>query len=336
MPDSDTATVTIDTNEEASKKKRFLLPSGTKRKHRWIVTLLGRIGFTAKGVIYSILGGLCCASALDEPTPEGTGSNESPQAVFILLAGAQQIGIPLLVVMSVGLLFYSTWRFWEAATGQGSDKTFSRKKNFFKYRLSPFVSGAVYLSYLSYIIQVMVKLHIYHKNNQEVSTSDNCFPNCWNTTPYGRAGIIIIGIAFLIATITQLIPAFSTTFHKDLKVHLYPNYIKYTVLTLGHIGFLGRAGVFLMVAILMFKASSDDIDVGKYTVGAALDQLRANRGTKAILFIIGLFLVFFGAFAILNVKFKYFPTRPNSGEHPRDDNEMPKLSTDDTMDDPVV
>jgi hypothetical protein len=34
---------------------------------------------------------------------------------------------------------------WEAFTGQGSDKSFSKKKNFFRYRLSPFVSGLVYI-----------------------------------------------------------------------------------------------------------------------------------------------------------------------------------------------
>jgi hypothetical protein len=34
---------------------------------------------------------------------------------------------------------------WEAVTGQGSDKSFSKKKNFFRYRLSPFVSGLVYI-----------------------------------------------------------------------------------------------------------------------------------------------------------------------------------------------
>lgn len=43
--------------------------------------------------------------------------------------------------------------------GQGYDATFSSKKNFFKYRVSPFVSGAVYVTYLVFICK-MVALEV--------------------------------------------------------------------------------------------------------------------------------------------------------------------------------
>jgi hypothetical protein len=42
---------------------------------------------------------------------------------------------------------------------------FSNKKNFFKYRVSPFVSGAVYCSYLVFIVQLL---------HTEVRTCHHC------------------------------------------------------------------------------------------------------------------------------------------------------------------
>jgi hypothetical protein len=51
---------------------------------------------------------------------------------------------------------YIAWRWWECFTFQGADATFSPFKNFFAYRLSPFVSGCVYIAYSYYIIKILI------------------------------------------------------------------------------------------------------------------------------------------------------------------------------------
>lgn len=61
------------------------------------------------------------------------------QGAFILV-GNNHFGYPLLIFMALGVFMYAVWRFWEGVTGQGSDDNFGKFKNFFKYRLSPFVS----------------------------------------------------------------------------------------------------------------------------------------------------------------------------------------------------
>jgi hypothetical protein len=63
-----------------------------------------------------------------------------------------------LSVVAPGLGLYATWRFWEAITGEGYDQYFSKLKNFFKFRLSPFVSGCVYSLYLGFIIYLITKV----------------------------------------------------------------------------------------------------------------------------------------------------------------------------------
>ena len=61
------------------------------------------------------------------------------QGAFILV-GNSTAGVGYLIVMAVGVLLYSCWRYWEGITGQGSDASFGPFKNFFSYRLSSLVS----------------------------------------------------------------------------------------------------------------------------------------------------------------------------------------------------
>lgn len=71
---------------------------------------------------------------------------QAVQGAFILL-GNNNFGYPLLIVMAMSVFMYVCWRFWEGITGQGSDDAFGPSKNFFKYRLSPFVSVSCIYKY---------------------------------------------------------------------------------------------------------------------------------------------------------------------------------------------
>lgn len=53
----------------------------------------------------------------------------------------------------------------------------------------------------------------------------------------------VFGVAFVIAFITQAQNGFSNRWHKDLKAEDQSKAEKYIVYTLGHLGFLARAGV---------------------------------------------------------------------------------------------
>ena len=72
------------------------------------------------------------------------------------------------------------------------------------------------------------------------------------------------------------------------------------VMVAGHIGFLGRAGVFMFVAILMFRTiKSPNINSSDVTtIGNALSQLQRTHGGRAGLFILGFFLLVYGTFAV--------------------------------------
>ena len=136
-------------------RRAFKHPKQIKKKYYKTVQIAGRVGFFTKGFIYSTIGGLTLQSAFTT-----TVHNESPQGVFILFGSFPRgTGYVMLVALFIGVCIYVIWRLWEGTTGQGYDPRFSKKKNFFRYRLSPLASAFVYLLYAAYIVYVFTLKH---------------------------------------------------------------------------------------------------------------------------------------------------------------------------------
>ena len=120
------------------------------------------------------------------------------QGAFILV-GSNTIGIPLLIVLAASLITYCIWRYWEAITGQGADAAFGNLKNFFRYRLSPFVSGAVYSAYTIFVCTLIPK----SRTERSGSASNSSFPDSWTHSAIGKVGLCIAGIAFVAGALSQ-------------------------------------------------------------------------------------------------------------------------------------
>ncbi|KAK9830232.1 hypothetical protein WJX72_010471 [[Myrmecia] bisecta] len=283
----------------------FNHPRGVKRKHRRALRILGKFGWVFKGIVYAIIGGMACKSAVGD---RNGNSNESvsPQGAFILV-GSNQIGIPLLVVLAVGLATYSTWRYWEAITGQGADAEFSNFQNFFRYRLSPFVSGVVYTAYMVYVISLCFT----KRDELEGKVHNQTFPGSWQHSNIGKLGLAICGLAFVIATITQLKQAFWGQYHSDLREDM-PSWLRWFTYVTGFIGILARGAVFLFTAILFFRQIGNAVGDGKTVVGDALESMRDSPGGQVGLFILGLGLIIYGGFAVLMAYVRIFPSPPPS------------------------
>ncbi|KND03904.1 uncharacterized protein SPPG_01356 [Spizellomyces punctatus DAOM BR117] len=280
-------------------------------KHKPAVKVFGRVGFVAKSIIYGVLGGLLIRNAA------GGGEDSSPQGVFVLV-GDNAVGIPLLVVLAVALVFYCIWRFWEAFQGQGSDATFSQKKNFFKYRVSPFVSGAVYTAYTYYVIRTIFTTRSQRDAQQGTEITQSSFPDSWASSgSLGKFGVCFFGLVFLLATFIQFQVAYTGSFKRDLYQNKLENkWIRRLIHGLGHIGFTARGLVFLLVAILMFRSAAGgdgaSADKNHSVTGKAVETLTGNWWGRTILVLLGVGLLLYALFALTNVYYKIFPTPPPS------------------------
>ncbi|KAI9323350.1 hypothetical protein BX666DRAFT_1873402 [Dichotomocladium elegans] len=284
---------------------------GVRPQHVKIVRFIGRSGFIAKGVVYGIIGVLIMTNVTGAYTPNGSQGNESPQGAFLLLGGIPAIGRPILVVMAIGLITYLVWRFWEAITGQGYDATRTARSNFFKYRLSPIVSGGVYCGYLYYLIRM-----IYETSEEQQNTaSSKEFPASWTDSVAGSAFVGIFGLAFLIALVTQVINAATANFIPDLKTSA-PDARKWEARIVnfaGRIGFGARAAMFGTLSGFFWDSLAKRNESGDVNmIAAAIGKLSTHTGGKFFMVLLGLGLIIYGLFAIANAYYKYFPTPPPS------------------------
>ncbi|KAI8073272.1 hypothetical protein BC940DRAFT_364348 [Gongronella butleri] len=285
---------------------RMKRPSGVHPRHEIIVRYLGRVGFVAKGLVYAVMGGLCISTAQHLGTDlEGT---ESPMGAFIFL-GLFTMGTPILIIMFISLLFYSLWRFWEGLLGQGSDATEAPFHNFFRYRFSPCVSGCVYLGYLSYIGKLLSDTR--DERIQEATSPTGCFPGCWSSgNVWHRMAVGIVGVAFVFAFISQIQNGCTGRWHRDLMLHHCTRAERVTMLILGHLGFMARAGVFMFVAVFMFRSLIHSIPSQRDTFSNAINQIIDVHGGTVGLWFLGIGLILFGIFAAAHAYYKYFPTPP--------------------------
>ncbi|CAM0136135.1 unnamed protein product [Umbelopsis sp. WA50703] len=151
---------------------------------------------------------------------------------------------------------------------------------------------------------------------QQLTASNQQFPANWANSKIGMAGLGIVGIAFIIGTITQLINALGGGFIRDLRTSEpnFPRKWEARILHIaGRIGFLARGGVFCLVSAFMWKTLKDPQPSGNVSVVAkSISELNTNGGGKFFLVLLGVGLVIYGVFAIANAYYKYFPTPPPS------------------------
>jgi hypothetical protein len=288
-------------------------PLRVSQSYRPYVAWSGRIGFVCKALIYIMIGVLTLISLVNlDPI------DESPQGVFIFIGSTpNHVGDILLLIVLIGIFFYVHWRFVEAFVGQGETDQLRARQNFFRYRLSPFVSGIVYSLYSVFIIQTLIETW---SSSQDSQPSDNvnesCFPKCWYFTTLGRVGLFLLALCFYIACITQLEHVILGTFMTELQQSVRNRTRKFVYIvmeTTGRFGFLGRAILFLLVAVvftLVFAGDDDFVqDQRFHTIAQALNHWMTKTIGKVALWIMGICLLIYGVFALLCVKYRNFPTR---------------------------
>lgn len=297
-------------------------PPQIQRKNHRLIGNIGRVGFATKGLIYGIIGALLIRSAAERRRD----TNQSPQGVFVLIGSEPgSSGLVYLSLVLAGLLFYVVWRLAEGLTGQGYDSTFSKKKNFVKFRLAPLISAAVYISYAIYVINLLRQ----PRNKRGSTTTENgtngggsgassCFPICWRRTVIGIIGLVILALAFSVAMLTQLLLAVKTKFLSEMdkgKLQKINMWLKWAIITIGRLGYLGRAILFFAVAYFFWRlvAGTDPtFRDNQATLSQALNGFANASYAPYFLAVTGSLVLLYALFTLLSIYYRVFPTPPPS------------------------
>lgn len=75
----------------------------------------------------------------------------------------------------------------------------------------------MYVAYLVLVVNVIPR----DSDGQQAFADDDSWPNSWHNSGIGKAGLVLVGMAFLAAVIVQLEQFFTKSFHNTIKDEFY-------------------------------------------------------------------------------------------------------------------
>ncbi|SFR96500.1 DUF1206 domain-containing protein [Sphingomonas jatrophae] len=253
-------------------------------------TLLARLGFAARGLVYVLVGWFAIDAA------RGGGRPSDNQGAIASLA-AQPLGHVLLALIALGLAGYAVWRFAEAAWDpEGIGRT---AKGAFE-RAGHAVSGVAHV-----VLAIFAARLALRDGPSSQATSGDESARDWSQwimeQPAGPFLVALVGICLFVVAAVQARKAATASFVKELSGNVpAPDYVR----TAGRIGYTARAIVFAIVGWFFVSAgwASDADRAGG--VAQALRRLQAQDHGSLLLGAVAAGLFLFGLYSFVEARFR--------------------------------
>jgi len=260
-----------------------------------IALRLGRTGFVARGFVWASVGGIAMSAAFTGVKAQGT------QGALEIIASGNG-GVVFLILVTLGILCYSSWRFFEGAYGLKIKPDSGKFANIVTGVVTPFASGIAYLIFAISNIVVIVQ-----GINPGGDSNDSTITQAMRGNIAGKIVFVLGGVVLFLAAIMWIVDLFRGKWLTELdmkKLNKYPP-IKIVVISFGYLGFVGRAFLFSILATLILRIVFEpNIESGGF--GHALAQLQNNTFGRIVLVFTGFFMVLFGGFSVGQAFFKQF------------------------------
>lgn len=240
---------------------------------------LARLGYAARGSVYVIVGGLAVLAALGS----GGAATDGKGALLTLLS--QPFGSILLGAVALGLICFAAWRFAQAFLdadhlGTGG-KALLRRIGFGGGAFAAVALAATAIGLLSG----------FAVGGTDGESSAKDWTALLISMPFGRWLVAAIGVLAIGAAAAVAFRGFTGEFKERLVLSKFSSGAFWIVL-MGHIGFLARAAVFMVVGLfLILAALHGDASEARGLAGA----LRALQAKTYGLWVFS--MVAFGLFA---------------------------------------
>ncbi len=254
----------------------------------WL-TILARLGFAARGLVYLLVGIFALDAALNGGRPSDN------QGVMGTMADAP-VGRVLLLLCALGFAGYAFWRLAEAALDPEL-----RRQNM-KGRLERVgyaLSGLIHIG----LAVAAVKLAMRQQPSPNGSPGDQTAQS-WSAwlldQPAGPALLIVVGIGLLATAAAQAVKAYKASFDELSGDVPAPRQVRW----MGRVGYAARALVFAMMAWFLVNVvvQHDPNEAGG--IGAALRQLREQEHGALLLLIVAIGLALFGLFSLVEARYR--------------------------------
>lgn len=253
---------------------------------KW-VKRLARVGLTAKGVVYCLLGVLALAAALEL----GRGTREISRREVFLLIEELFLGRVLLLVVSIGLACYCAWRLLQAlADTEGKGAGIKG----LIYRARYGASGAFY-GLLSFVAAKLAVSSGSESIRQE-------FIKEVLQRPLGQWLVILGAAAVALGGAYFIYQGLSERYRKKIEENGLGHKGEEVMLKTGKIGYVSRGTVWGILSYLLLRAA---LNAKKGAAESAFHFLESASHGAYLLGTVALGLICYSLFVFIEARFRY-------------------------------
>lgn len=274
--------------QEAREVKQTARGTATSRG----MTLLARLGYAAKGLVYLIIGGLAVELAI------GKGGAATDQKGALQTIYEQQFGKFLLVVVGIGLLVFALWSFIQAifdTEGKG------RKAKGIIGRIG---YAAVGLGYALTGIGAFSLVTGSGSAGQSSTSSTQDWTARLLKLPFGVALVVIVGLIILGVALYLYSKAYTANFQQRLDLAGLSASVRKFLIFLGRLGYAALGVVFTIVGIFMIVAAVQFNPQKAKGLDTALKELLHLPFGPLLLGIVALGLFAYGVYSFVEARYR--------------------------------
>jgi hypothetical protein len=248
---------------------------------------LARMGLTARGVLYILIGWIAILVAL------GHSSHEADQQGALQLLAGQSYGLVSLWLLGIGFAGYALWRLSEAAfgvTGEGSGAG---------PRLKSLVRALIYAFFAYQSFKIISGAGGGSQAAKQQDLTASVMRHSGGQWLVGIAGVVIV-----IAGVVLVLEGIRRKFLKFLQLAQLSPRARRIVEWLGMIGTAARGAVFALAGVLVIDAAVTYNPAKAGGIDKALLTLRSQPFGEFLLIIAALGLIIFGVYGLCEARWR--------------------------------
>lgn len=253
------------------------------------MTLIARIGFAARGLVYLLIGWFALDVAVNG------GQLKDNQGALGTLAYAP-LGHVLLGICGLGFAGYAVWRLTEAITDP-ENRSRDTKGNF--ARVGNALSGITHIM----LAVATIRLALKETSMQQGSPGDRSAES-WSAwvleQPGGVFLLVLVGAGLLAVAAAQARKAYKARFDKMGGDVPAPDYVRW----IGRFGYAARALIFAIIGSFIIMAALNHDPDRAGGLGEALQELRSQNYGALLLGVVAFGLALFGMFSLIEAKYR--------------------------------